>query len=625
MFLKKLGIINYKSCRDLILDFSDNLPNTFIGRTDSGKSTILSAIGLLLGEKSFPILAKEGQETSDISTTPVGVDRYQEIFKELNIPIFYPDIENSIILIGVFCKQEGDFENDFDDVASNHLKWSIESLASEEVLLLKQFNYQYPNGCYYLCSKDGKDKKEELWKQTQVTLSSFKKSLKITDDDIINDNKVGRFKNIELFRAIYNRLDTSIQWVRYDDFAKKDRKYFPIYRYIDWREITLKSVEEMARDTMSTVIDEFDIKLKENAEILSKEATEKVNLVLEKKIGNIISELSTITAIKAKVYFESGSRISEITVEKGTSDGSVRLESQGDGVKKQIGFAFMRLGASEGMKEDSKLKRFIWAFDEPEIHLYPPEKREFYETIKQLSEGAFQTFISTHSTVFVDKSKLQTIRQVQLADKYTKISMCSSVSDVHQTLGVKNSDFLFYDIFIAGEGDIESILISHFYSLYFGNSIEEDSIQIINLGGDSFWKNNKQLFEQMLKDFKNIDECVYYLLDRDTKVQGSNVFLVGKFDIEDSIVNKHWIKLVKDRCGIVLDDSSIEEIRSNLTEDSDKKFHALLRDKIAKNIARTGFLPSKKDCAKHMAEIITDKNDIPEDIIELFKKIKTRS
>ena len=34
---------------------------------------------------------------------------------------------------------------------------------------------------------------------------------------------------------------------------------------------------------------------------------------------------------------------------------------------------------------------------------------------------------------------------------------------------------------------------------------------------------------------------------------------------------------------------------------------------------------SKKDCAKYMAENITDKNDIPKDIVELLKKIKTRS
>lgn len=623
MFLKKLAIINYKSCKDLVLDFSDKLPNTFIGRTDAGKSTILNAIGLLLDNKVCPNLIKEGQDTSDISTTPLNLDRYKNIFKELGIPFFDSELEKSIILIGVFNKEPGDFEDNFNDNASNHLKWSIENLSQDEVPIMRLFNNQHSSGQYLLCAKDDKAKKAELWKQTQATLNGYKKELSISDEDIINDNKAGRYKNIELFRAVYNRLDTNLQWSNYDDFSKKDKDFFPIYRYIDWREITLKDVEGMAKDTMSIVIDEYGSKLKESAETLSREATDKVNSELKQKIKDIISGLPSITSIEAKVYFDASSRISEISVIKGTSDGNVRLESQGEGIKKQIGFAFMRLAAYESIKKGVQSKKFLWAFDEPEVHLYPPEKREFYDTIKQLSESVFQTFISTHSTVFVDKSILNTIMQVQLDDKYTTISKCSSVPDVFKILGIKNSDFLFYDFFIACEGDSEEVLIPHFYNLYFGKSIEGDSIQIINLGGDSRWKENKKLFEQMLKDFKNPDESVYYVLDNDTCVQESNVFLVGKFDIEDSIDNKYWINLVKDRCSVTLDNSDFEEIRNSLANNSDKKFYKLLRGKVSRDEEKTNFLPSKKNCALYMIEAITNKNDIPADIIKLFKKIES--
>ena len=625
MFLKKLAIINYKCCKDLVLNFSDKLPNTFIGRTDSGKSTILNAIGLLLDNKTYPDLIKEGQDTSDISTTPLDKDRYKNIFKGLEIPLFDSELENSIILIGIFNTEPGDFEENFSENASDHLKWSIESLSQEEVPIIRHFSNQYPSGRYLICAKDNKDKKAELWKQTQKILGVYKKELDITDKDIINDNKAGRYKNIELFRAIYNRLDTSLQWSDYDDFAKKDKEFFPAYRYIDWREITLKGVEGMAKDTMSTVIEDYGSKLKESAETLSRKATEKVNSELEKKISDIISGLSSITSIEAKVYFDTSSRISEISVKKGTSDGNVRLESQGEGIKKQIGFAFMRLAAFENIEKGAQAKKFLWAFDEPEVHLYPPEKREFYDTIKQLSESVFQTFICTHSTVFVDKSILDTIMQVQLTDKYTSISKCSSVSDVYKILGIKNSDFLFYDFFIAGEGASEEILLPHFYHLYFGKSIEEDSIQIISLGGDSRWKDNKKLFEQMLKDFKNPDESVYYVLDNDTGVKEDNVFLIGKFDIEDSIDDKYWVALVRDQCGVALGASDFKEIRDSLANTSDEKFHKLLLDKVAKEKDKTGFLPTKKNCALYMTEAITDKKDIPADIIKLFKEIKSNN
>ena len=127
----------------------------------------------------------------------------------------------------------------------------------------------------------------------------------------------------------------------------------------------------------------------------------------------------------------------------------------------------------------------------------------------------------------------------------------------------------------------------------------------------------------MLKDFKDPDESVYYLISKDTCVEDSNVFLVGKFDIEDSISDKYWINLVKDLCGVTLDTSDIEEIRNNLASDSEKKFLKLLRDKVSKDENKTDYLPSKKDCALYMAEAITDKNDIPADITKLFKEIES--
>lgn len=622
MYLKKIAIINYRSCRDLVLEFNDNLPNTFIGRTDAGKSTILKAVGLLMDEKCIPNMLQEGHETSDISTTPITDERYKKIFEELKLPLFDSGTEKSIIVIAIFSKQDSDFEGEFDNVASNHLKWSIESYSAEEVPILRQFNNQYPNGRYLLCAKEDETDKKELWKQNQTVLDTLVKKLNITNDDITNDNKTGRFKNIEKFRAIYNRLKTSAQWSNYDEFGKKDRKFFPIYRYIDWREITLKSVEDMARDTMSTVIEEYGTKLKEEAERLGKEATDKVNSELEKKITKILSGLPSVTAIKAKVFFKSDETISEISVEKDTSDGSVRLESQGDGVKKQIGFAFMRLAALEGITEEIKAKKFLWGFDEPEAHLYPPEKRDFYETIKQLSNGVFQTFISTHSTVFVDKSQIETIRKVQLDNKYTTVSMCSSVTDVHDSLGIRNSDFLFYDTFIAGEGDSDEILIPYFYKLYFDHTFEDDSIQFVSLGGGQRWTENKKLFEQMMKDFKDPNDCVYYILDKDTNASGSNVYLVGTYDIEDSVDDKYWIKLVKDRCGVDLNQQDLKDIRSKLTADSDKKFHKLLCDKVAITEGKTSFLPTKTDCAKYMTAYILDKKDIPNDIVKLFEAIK---
>lgn len=623
MFLKNLVIINFKSCKNLFLNFTDNLPNTFIGQTDSGKSTILKSIGFILDEKNFPLLISEGTDSSDISTTVLEEKEYEDIFNKLNLPVFKRDDNNSIIIIGIFKKQDGDFESNFNDSASNHFKWSIESNSDDEISILRIFNNSIKLGKYFICSKDKEDENLELWNQNQTNLKEYIKKYNISDEDIQNTNQAGRFKNIELFRAIYNKLNTKLNWSEYNDFtAKKDRNFFPSFKYIDWQTITLKGIEELANDTLSSLVEEYDRLLAKEVSKLSSAATTKINSELKSKFDKIRADLANIKSINAKVFYETKKTVSEITVEKENSDGFVKLDSQGDGIKKRIGFAFIKFAALENSDSTLKIKKHLWAFDEPEVHLYPPEKRAFYELIKQLSSGIFQTFISTHSTVFVDKSKLDTIMQAKLVNKYTNISMCSSVIDIYKSLGIKNSDFLFYDIFIAGEGECEEILVPHFYELYFNKSIFEDSIQIINLGGESFWKGNKKLFEQILEDFKDPDECVFYLLDRDTKTPGSNIFLVGAYCLEDSIEDKYWIKLVDEHCGIKLTSQDLSDIRSNLGENANKKFDKLLRDKVfSKN---NNYLPSKTNCAKYMKQYINDISGIPNDIINLFEKIKEK-
>lgn len=238
MFLKKLAIINYKSCRDLILNFSDNLPNTFIGRTDSGKTTILKALGFLLGEKIPPNLTTEGQISSDISTTIIDIKEYDDIFKKLDLPVFPKEDAFSIIIIGIFNKQEGDFEGSFNDIASNHLKWSIDSNPKDEFPILIQFNKSNKSGRYFICALDKKDEKLELWNQNQNTLKEHRKKFNVSEEDINNVNQAGRFKNIEVFKAIYNKIDTSIQWSEYDGFGKKDRSVFPSFKYMDWQNLS---------------------------------------------------------------------------------------------------------------------------------------------------------------------------------------------------------------------------------------------------------------------------------------------------------------------------------------------------------------------------------------------------
>ncbi|MDO9580266.1 MAG: AAA family ATPase [Bacteroidales bacterium] len=202
---------------------------------------------------------------------------------------------------------------------------------------------------------------------------------------------------------------------------------------------------------------------------------------LKNTIGDI---LPNITGIKTKIYTNVQETVTDILINKINTDGDIHLDLQGEGVKRQIWFALIKSGTLASIQSGIKNKRFIWAFDEPETHLYPSAQRQLFEIIKDVSLSNIQTLISTHSTVFIDKSKLKTIRSVSLKDDaYSEYNECSSVDEIFESLELRNSDFLFYDKFLVIEGDTESYLIPSLYKLHTGKFLEEDNIQLINLTG----------------------------------------------------------------------------------------------------------------------------------------------
>ena len=202
--------------------------------------------------------------------------------------------------------------------------------------------------------------------------------------------------------------------------------------------------------------DEIEVHLKP-VKTQANESAKKAEKAINEKFGEIskiIKEVAKdVESINSKVYFDVREKISDIMVTKTFSDGPIHLENQGEGLKRQIWFSLIK--AKADTTTDS-LNKFIWAFDEPETHLYPRAQREFFDTLNKISKGNVQTLISTHSTIFIDKSNLDKINSViQEEGGYSTINSCEDVEAIHSSLNVKNSDFLFHDKFLIVEGDTE--------------------------------------------------------------------------------------------------------------------------------------------------------------------------
>jgi len=500
MFLKKLIILNYKSAKSIQLNFSKDDPNVFIGINDCGKSTILKAAELLLGDKPFFNFTKDSSARNDLSNTVLSGLEFNAILIHEKVP--------SIAYNGNQCIILGKLGIEDDDVLdrninyTDHLKWSIDQSIEDDFWFGKIFNSDDNTTTDLLLCNDSKSlEKKELWNYTAPKLSKLIDELKVSKSEIDNENKKGRFSNLEKIRAIYKKIETEKFWTIYKS-GKSDNNFFPIFRYLNW-ECSLDDINKIASDIMKSKMDTYMKPLRVEAYKAQRQAEIEINEELKEFRDSIKDDLPNIEGIKSKIFFNIKESITDIFVNKKNGDGDIHLESQGDGLKRQIWFALIKSSAFKMIEEEESNKKFIWAFDEPETHLYPSAQRHFFDTLKKISNSKIQTLICTHSTVFIDKTKLTSIKNVFLNDYgYTEYSICNSIDQIFESLKLRNSDFLFYDKFLVIEGQTELTLIPGLYKLINQRTLEDDNIQLINLKGKDKWLQGKIALENVFQDFR---------------------------------------------------------------------------------------------------------------------------
>ena len=631
MFLTKLLILNNKSCRNIGLVPSKTQPEVMIGINDCGKSTILKSLDIFFDEKKNLSFLREDQQKSDLSNSPLSVEDFNQILVNNSYP---PFLEYKGDVIGILCEFELEvsdmFNTEFQDNAKNlHLKWAIGD--SNKIVMLRIFNNEAEiernvNG-YYLLTKDYRkdDIFTKAWDKNKTDLKKIRENLGVKNEDVMNENNSGPFKNIEEIRAIYKKVESGLteSWFKYKDFPK-DKLFFPSFKYLNW-DFSLQDLEDIATEAMNEVTNPLLQEIKDLASIKQNEAITGVNQKFEELMGDLKDELpENIKKISSSVFFNVSQKITDIQLQKENVDGQVHIDNQGDGIKRQIWFALLKWRSKLTSGQNTR-NRYIWCFDEPETHLYPAAQRQLYNTFRDMCANEFQILLSTHSTVFIDRTKISEVNQVILDAGYSTIYKSTSVEDLFSCLGVKNSDFLFFDKFLAVEGYTEYELIPELYKLKYGRSLFEDGIQLINLKGKDQSKNNKQILDDILTDFQKTNNKTFYLFDSDTGVLGDNIFVSGTYDLEDSISNEVWIRFVKDNCEInITEDFLDKKIRMKMENSRNKKFYKLLSDYVAENVKHGKYLPTKGyDSGYLLAKCFKDPNNIPLQIDNLFDKLNS--
>ncbi|MBD8163707.1 AAA family ATPase [Erwinia persicina] len=555
MLLSSLRVFNYKSCRDIFFDFNENKANVLIGENDCGKTSTLSSIRFLLDSTASVNLPNQKSEKNDLSHSPLNASYINGEMAKLGLPPFLEENDKEYIIFAVSFKVE-DIDIDNERESSVHLKWILESTGvGNNFWKVRVFDVQSGESDIYYSGLYLKDEPtSEVFNLTQAQTNTALRQRNPDNNHLVNDNSQGQHSIYEKVRSILRTNETARATVKFKDDSKRakwkaDLKFFPEYEYLSWAE-SLESINKVA----STILDEaLGVEIS-RAERVSKLLKEKAQRKIDAQLNSvgIQNEVPSITGISAKVSFELQKKLTDLFVQKIGAQDDVHIENQGDGIKRQIWFALLKLQANIAEKTTSN-KRYFWCFDEPETHLHPKAQRDFFSAIQKLSRQNFQILVSTHSTIFVDSSKVEDIKTFKIDNHYTNIGTVTEVTDIYNTLGLKNSDFLFYNKFLIVEGHTEETLIPKLYHKFKGRTLKEDNIQLINLKGCTNADVAGDFLEQLIKGFSKIDDLAVYIFDSDTRKQPTQtLFLVGKQDLEDCLPVHIWPEIVRDVFGDVI-------------------------------------------------------------------------
>ena len=636
MILSHIITLNYKSCREISIKTKAGKPNVLIGMNDCGKTTFLQSLELLLNVKSKINYANDESAKSDLAHTPLTSKEINKKLKKSNLPSLNLDDNGQYIVIAAeFMVEEIDHVFT-DDVATPHFKWLVQSsinAGSNSLWLIRVFNYNEKNDTIFYLTLEGEKELQNLYTLTQANINTLVIRHNVKDS-IVNDNNSGPASNFEKIRALYLSTNSKLCWSSANKTWKKDIDYFPVFRYLDWNQ-SIESLKNTAKDILANSISHEYESARKAANKYSEDAQKIVDQEL-RQLG-LHDELDNIKNIRANIFFKVDYQLPDLLVQKNDSENEVHIDSQGEGVKRQLWFAFLKSQAEKNT-ENSK-KRFIWCFDEPETHLHPKAQREFFTILKSLTNRNFQILISTHSTIFVDSSSTTEIYSFKKINNYTNIRKSKEVVDIYKSLGLRNSDFLFYDKFLIVEGKTEEALIPELYELYTGSTLKEDNIQLIVLDGCGNHALAEDMLAKLIFGFSKISDTSIYILDSDVKFSLNKedddvTYLLGKQDLEDSICSDVWHTLGNKLFGDLIDISKdeinalIENIPSDREIDENHKFAKTYRSLIFRKLKEQNKteeiirLPNKSlEWGKIIAEYITSREQIPDQICSAFNAL----
>jgi predicted ATP-dependent endonuclease of OLD family len=437
MEIKKIRIENFRGILNPT-DIKLKSFNLFIGRNDSGKSTILKALDLFLNEPTFNLDYKNIHATSD----------------EVSITLFVKT-DNTRIVIDESIKTTFESEDLLNENGLLQIKKTW--ITSKQSRITPDF-YIYRK----IYSPD------DFLSATEKQLIDYCKKNSIETSKANGEeynNVEKRTKLRELYQKSGNQFNYDYEKFpssgtsRLRTILKEIKDNLPRFEY--FKADTSLSETDTAIQNYFKELATSTIKSETNTTEIEISVTKKLTEVLENiasKINNVVPENEEI---KPAVEFD-WSRIVKTSFQSTNEEGDIPFGSRGDGFRRITMMAYF-----EHLAETSRTEKqnILFGFEEPETFLHPTAQELLYDKLFNLSKNNYQVIITTHSPIIVAKTHLEDLSHISKEKGEFKIAQkIQNLKEVANDIGVTvdNQFITFFEkakfiIFVEGTDDAKAL------------------------------------------------------------------------------------------------------------------------------------------------------------------------
>lgn len=389
MKIKYIKLKNFRGYKDETkIDFDDL--TVFVGKNDSGKSTILEALDIFIND---------GKGTIKIDKNDVNVLSSKEGDLETSITIVFSDLPEKIV---IDSSVETTLENEY--------------LLNEDgdLEIIKKFS----NGsgpkvwikAYHPTNKECSD----LLLKTNTNIRKI-----IKDNEIECENLT---VNSIMRKSIWNyfKKDLHLDTIEIDA-SKSDAKeiwskistYMPIYSLFQSDRANTDSdseVQDPLKEAVKIILSDNSIQKSLND--ISKKVEKKLHEVSDRTLEKlkdmdpkIASELSPVIPSSDKLKWNEVFKSVSIS-----GDNNIPINKRGSGVKRLILMSFFR-GEAERLAEEGGSNGIIYAIEEPETSQHTNNQKKLIEAFKNMSKiSGVQIILTTHSAYMVKQLEFENIK-----------------------------------------------------------------------------------------------------------------------------------------------------------------------------------------------------------------------